>query len=283
MFKSNTVLFFAAAATTAVLIPMSARAVELMSSGLTSIEALGTVDSFRLRKLFVENQGLKTGVFTWNASENAYVLNGELQSDDNYFGTIQLWKLFWTLADPQSEKISVFAGGIGVQSVSFKSPKGIVYTGCGSDGSAFGFNMFNCEIGDLPVGQTDFGNGKYILTYHLQSGKNVTRSVFLSVAYPAKLIINYPTNGTSNVSVTPTVEWTAIGATGYDFIIRDAAQNSVYGTGIYNSIDSSLSHTVPAGALLPNMQYYLTIEANGPVVNGGTKGFKKVVAFTTAP
>ena len=258
-------------------------AVDLVVTTLSSLESFQDTTSLRLRKLLVPNQGFKSGVFKWDAIKNAWVLKGALKADDTYYGGVQLWKMFDMQSTPQSEKLELWAGGFGVKAISFKSPAGAVYSAsCTADGTRWGMNMFGCDE-DLPVGQTEFGNGKYVITYTLTSGQKVSRNSYLSGAYPPLETITYPANGATNVPVAPTVKWTAYGATQYDFLIRDTAQNEVYDTSISNAIDGNLSHTVPAGRLQPGTRYYLTIEAKGPVVNGGSKGLKKSVEFTTAP
>lgn len=258
-------------------------AVDLVVTPLSSLESFQDTTSLRLRKLLVPNQGFKSGLFKWDAVKNAWVLKGALKADDTYYGEVQLWKHFGMQPTPQREKLSIHAGGFGVKAIAFKSPAGVVYrTSCSPDGTQFGMKMFGCDE-DLPVGQTEFGNGKYVVTYTLTSGLKVSRDFYLSGAYPPLENITYPANGATHVPVAPIVKWTAYGATQYDFIIRDTAQSEVYDTSISNAIDGNLSHTVPAGKLQPGRRYYLTIEAKGPVVNGGSKGLKKTVEFTTAP
>lgn len=250
----------------------------------TTVEIDQEANRMRLRKLLVPDVGFKTGVFAWDAAQNAWVLNGKLTGDDKYFGVLQLWQHYGQQATAQSEKLSLFAGGLDVTAVQFKSPDGAVHDNlCTADGTFSGLNMFACDTADLPVGQTAYAPGKYVVRYQLGSGGTVSRTFYISGNYPTGLAVAAPGQGATGISVTPTVKWTAYGATGYDFILRDADQNEIYGASIPNAIDSSLSHTVPAGVLQPNSRYYLTIEANGPVVNGGTKGIKKTVEFTTAP
>jgi hypothetical protein len=267
----------------AALAAMPVGAVDLVVTTLSSLESFQDTTSLRLRKLLVPNQGFKSGVFKWDAIKKAWVLQGALKADDTYYGGVQLWKMFDMQPTPQREKLSLYAGGFGVKAISFKAPAGALHSAsCSPDGTQFGMNMFGCDE-DLPVGQTELGDGKYVVTYTLTSGLKVSRNFYLSGAYPPLENITYPANGATLVPVAPVVKWTAYGATQYDFIIRDTAQNEIYDTSIGNAIDGNLSHTVPAGKLQPGRRYYLTIEAKGPVVNGGSKGLKKAVEFTTAP
>jgi len=248
----------------------------------STLETKEGTNSFRLRKLIVPDQGFKYGDFTWNAANNSYALTGPLKADGNYYGRIELWKRYEDQAVPQSESISGWAGGIGVNSIEFKSPKGVTYSAeCKSEDAEWGLQTFKCSKGGLPVGQTEFGNGKYVVTFSLASGQKVTRDYYVSGNYPTRFNITYPVHGSTNVPTSPTVKWVAVGAAGYDFIINDANQNEVYCTYLSNSIDAIVSHVIPSGTLQPNTRYYLTIEANAPKVNGGTKGFKKRVEFTT--
>jgi hypothetical protein len=263
-----------------VTLAMPARAVNLVVTGLSAIESVEDPSSLRLRKLVVPNQGFKSGEFKWDAVKNSWVQQGALAADDKYYADIQIWKLFGIRS---VEKLSLGAGGFGVTAIAFKSPKGVVYSAiCSADGEQLGMTMFGCEK-DLPVGQTEFGNGSYVVTYTLASGQQVSRKYYVSGDYPIFSGITYPPNKAVNVSLTPTVKWTAYGATGYDLIIRDTAQNDVYGPYITNATESTLTHTVPSGVLQRNTRYYLTIEANGPRVNGGTKGIKHMVEFNTGP
>ena len=262
---------------------MPVGAVDVFVTSYSSLESFQDTTSLRLRKLFVPNQGFKSGLFKWDAIKNAWVLKGALKADDTYYGEIQLWKNFQRQPTPQLEKLTIYAGGFGVKAISFKSPAGALYSAsCSPDGTFFGMNLFRCDE-DLPVGQTEFGGGKYVVTYTLTSRLKVSRNFYLSGAYPPLENITYPANGATRVPVAPIVKWTAYGATQYEVAIRDTAQNEVYHTFIYNSIDGNLSHTVPAGKLQPGQRYYLTIFAQGPMVNGGSKGLVKGVEFTTAP
>ena len=97
-----------------------------------------------------------------------------------------------------------------------------------------------------------------------------------------KYKIKYPDDGDVNVPPSFTAKWTAVGAGFYDFIIRDQTTDlEVYGASITNSIDTNLSQRIPPNVLSPNTTYEMTIEALAPEVNGGQKGIKRSVVFTT--
>ncbi len=261
---------------------LPARGETVVATGQMNVEPLSDT-SIRIRKMVVAGQGFKYGTFVWDPIGNAYKLSGTLKSDDAYFGRIELWRKYGTQLTAQSEALSIFAGGIGVQSAKFTSPLGATYA-CTSDGSDFGFSIFQCGSGELAVGQTQFGNGRYVLTFTLQGGGTATRSYYVSGGYPASLSITFPTNASANISTTPTLQWSAIGAAGYDVIIREASSGkTVYEKGVNNSIATIISLVVPPARLLRNTSYRLTIEALAAQINGGAKGIKREAVFTTAP
>ncbi len=244
----------------------------------------GLPDAFEMRKIGSTNGGFKRGLFRWDPATNSWILQGKLKQDDPYFGSVRLWKKYY--ADDgslSSEALDITAGGADVETVEFAAPSGSVYTTlCNFEGTTFGIKLFGCGK-ELPPGQTEFGNGKYVVTFVLTSGARVSRNYFVGGGYPTQFNIKSPAASATNVPTAPTIKWTTVGAAHYDIIIRDDVGASVYGGEVSNSIDASLSHAVPAGVLQPNKSYSLTIEPNSPVVNGGSKGARKRVQFTTAP
>lgn len=254
----------------------------VVSHNQISVEPISE-SAIRIRRLVVPGQGFKYGAFVWDPVENAYRLSGTLKPEDSYFANIQLWRKYGTQASAQSEALDIFTGGIGVQSAQVRSPLGASIN-CTIDGSELGVNNFLCTSGELTVGQTQFGNGRYIVTYTLSGGATVTRSHYLSGGYPSSLVISSPAHASTNVPTAPTLQWTAIGAANYDVIIRTLSSGAtVYSKGFLNSIGTRFSLAVPAGTLLPNTAYKLTVEALGANINGGAKGFKRESVFTTAP
>ncbi len=240
--------------------------------------------SFKLQKMLIPNKGFASGTFGWNAERNSWDLKSSLPIENpSLIGGIELWKCYWENPSPVSEKISIWAGGFGVTGVSFVSPKGVTYTNCVSDGTFEGMAMFNCEKEHLPVGQTEFASGRYIFKFKMAgSSTPVTRYYYLSGSYPTQFKITYPTMNAVNVSKTFTAKWQAVGAGYYDFCLYDyTTGKEVYNTLLINTIATSLSQTIPAAKLQPNTKYELTIEAKAPEVNGGSKGIKKSVVFTT--
>lgn len=254
----------------------------VVATGQLSVEPLSDT-SIRIRKMVVAGQGFKYGTFVWDPIGNAYKLSGTLKTDDTYFGRVELWRKYGTQSTVQSEDLTIFAGGIGVQSAQFTSPLGATFA-CTRDSSDFGFSIFLCGSGELAVGQTQFSNGRYLLKFTLTGGATATRSYYVSGGYPASLSITFPANASANISATPTLRWSAIGAASYDVIIREVSSGkTVYGGGVYNSIATSLSLVVPPGKLLPNTLYRLTIEALAAQINGGARGLKREAVFKTAP
>lgn len=265
----------------------------ILNSGFTSAEQVSAgwftrldvmnTQNIQLRKLLTPRSGFKTGIFTWNSGTNSWILKGSLKQDDKYYASVRLWKKYSSDGSP-TEAFGLDTGGIDVKSIKFTSPSGQSYASiCENIGVNFGMNSFECDK-ELPVGQTEFKNGKYVVIFTLTSGAQVTRAIYLNGSYPASFGISYPKNSTSNIPTNPLIKWTALGAVEYDLIIRDLQKNNeIYGAYVSNSIDTTLTHQVPAGVLKPSTAYELTIEPNGPVVNGGSKGLKKRVKFRTAP
>lgn len=241
--------------------------------------------SFKLQKMLIPNKGFASGTFGWNSVRNSWDLKSSLPIENpSLYGTIELWKCYYTNPSPVSETLTIWAGGFGVTGVSFISPKGKTYTNCKYDGTVEGRAKFNCEVEHLPVGQTEFTSGRYIIKYKMAGTSTpVTRYDYLSGSYPTQFKITYPTMNAVNVSKTFTAKWTAVGAGFYDFCLReDGNDETVYNSGITNNIATSLSLKIPMSAnLKPNTKYELTIEAKAPEVNGGAKGIKKSVVFTT--
>ncbi len=261
---------------------LSAHAETVVSHNQISVEPISE-NALRIRKLFVPGQGFKYGAFVWDPVENAYRLSGTLKPDDGYFANVQLWRKYGTQASAQSESLDIFTGGIGVQAAQVRSPLGASLN-CTLEGSELGVNNFLCTSGELAVGQTQFGNGRYIATYTLAGGATVIRSYYLSGGYPSSLVISAPAHASVNVPTAPTLRWTAIGAANYDIIIRALSSGAtVYSKGFLNSIGTSFTLAVPAGHLAPNTAYKLTVEALGANINGGAKGIKREAVFTTAP
>lgn len=265
-----------------VLAALPALGENVVATGQLSVEPLSDT-SIRIRKMVVAGQGFKYGTFVWDPTGNAYKLSGTLKADDTYFGRVELWRKYGTASTVQSESLSIFAGGIGVQSAQFTSPLGATFA-CTSDSSAFGLSIFSCGSGELAVGQTQFGNGRYLLKFTLAGGVTATRNYYVSGGYPASLSITFPANASANISTTPTLRWSAIGAASYDVVIREVSSGkTVYGGGVYNSVGTSLSLVVPPAKLLRNTSYRLTVEALAAQINGGARGLKREAVFTTAP
>jgi len=239
--------------------------------------------TFRYRNLFVPGNGFVAADFSWNGSRLSWDFNGNFSAETPVFSEIQLWENYFFSSTPVGEQFRVSAGGVGVTGVSFVSPQGNSYSNFTYDGNIYGLDIYTFEI-NLPVGQTEFGDGEYVFTFDRTAGA-IQKSFFISGSYPVpdNFEITHPLNGSTQISTTPTVTWESVGAASYDFLIRDSNGNEVYGEHIFNSVDSDLSHTIPGGYLLPNTDYVLTIEAEAPEVNGGQKGLKKSSAFKTAP
>jgi len=240
--------------------------------------------SFNLQKILIPNKGFAKGKFAWNATRNSWDLSDSFTMETpSLYARIELWKNYWENPTPVSEKITIWVGGFGVTGVSFVSPKGVTYTNCTANGTFDGMKMFVCEEAQLPVGQTEFTSGKYIIKYNVTGyASPVTRTYFLSGSYPLQFNITYPAMNAVNIPRRFTVKWNAVGAGFYDFCVYNATTgDAVYGTSIVNSSATSLSYTIPTGILAPNTKYKITIETLAPAVNGGHKGIKKSVRFTT--
>lgn len=261
----------------------SAMPVNVVASNQMSVEPL-TSSAIRIRKLGAPGE-LKYGVFVWDAVDNAYKLSGSLYPDDTFYGNLELWKKYGVQATVQSEKLTAYVGGVGVSGVQIRSPAGVTYAAfCRADGSSLGFNSFACDSDELPAGQTQFGAGLYLVTFTLASGGSASRSYYVGGGYPTGVTIVAPAHGSTNVSTAPTLRWRAVSAARYDVIIREQATGKpVYGRGLHNAVATSLSLPIPAAKLSPNTAYVLTIEALGPLLNGGAKGIKRESVFTTGP
>lgn len=240
--------------------------------------------SFILQKILIPNKGFAKGTFVWNTVRNSWDLKGPFSMEKpSLYARIELWKNYWVNPTPVNEEITIWAGGIGVTGVSFVSPKGVTYTNCTAEETREGVNMFGCEKEHLPVGQTEFTSGKYVVKFNVSGyAAPVTKNYYVSGAYPLQYNITYPQMGATNIPTSFPAKWNAVGAGFYDFSIRDyETGDHVYGTRIHNSSSTILTHTIPAGILSPNTKYDITIEALAPEVNGGHKGIKKSVIFTT--
>lgn len=264
--------------------PMAANAENVVSGELEDYQPLEHQTGFVLQKLLIPQKGFAKGKFLWNATRNSWDLSGPFNVETpSLNATIELWKNYADKPTPIGEQITIWVAGVGVTGVSFVSPKGITYDNCTSDGLFEGLTQFVCDIGSLPIGQTEFTSGKYVINYTVSGNPTpVQRSYYVNGTYPSSFSITYPLNGSTNIPTSFTAKWMAVNASKYDFMVRDYnTGNEVYGDYFSNSIATSLSVKIPAGTLSPNTKYILSIEALAPIVNGGHKGIKKVVIFTT--
>lgn len=248
----------------------------------TNMETLEDMQSFRLRHIGVEGIGFLWAEFAWDEARLAWVFNGNYLLEDPVSLGMELWLNYGDNPSPVSESLTVSADGPGLAGISFVSPNNVTYANFTSNGSLLGVNKYRFEKSGLPVGQTEFTEGEYIFTFTFDAGAPLVKSYYISGSRPMLFEITYPLHGSTGISTSPTITWEAVGAGKYEFNIRKGS-NEIYNVPIYNRNDVHLSHTVPQGVLSPSTTYNLTIEALAPEVNGGHKGIKKKVFFTTAP
>ena len=261
-------------------IPISVSAVGVSVTPGSSFERLDD-QGFRARMIFVPNIGFLSADFKWNSLSNAWVFNGEYAMEGTVFPGIELWKDYWSNPTPVNETINVWALGNGLTGVSFVSPNGITYSDFSLDSSMEGFDIYVFEKGDLLVGQTEFTDGEYVFTFTFTTGPPLEKSIYISGSHPLSHDITYPLNGTTGVPTTFNATWSAVGAGLYDFGINDESGNLIYNTLVTNTRETDLIHTIPPGILSPSSKYYINIEALAPEMNGGQKGIRKSVSFTT--
>ncbi len=247
-------------------------------------QPLNNGTGFVLQKMYIPQKGFAKGKFIWNATRNSWDLSGPLiMETPSLYARIELWKHYADNTTPVAESLTIWAGGVGVTGVSFVSPKGITYNNCTLDGSFQGLAEFNCDIGNLPIGQSEFTSGKYVINYTVSGSPTpVQRNYYVNGTYPSSFSITYPQNGSTNIPKSFTAKWQVVNAGEYDIGVKDFnTGNYIYTQRIFNSIATSLSVSIPAGILSPNTKYIFKIEALAPTVNGGHKGIKKSVIFTT--
>jgi hypothetical protein len=110
------------------------------------------------------------------------------------------------------------------------------------------------------------GNNLYI--------DNVRINTIISIPSPPTLIS--PTNNATNVSLTPTLDWSDVsGATSYRVQV---SQNSSFSTTVVNQTSSSSQYTIPTGILSPTTTYYWRANATN---SAGTSNWSSVFIFTT--
>lgn len=272
MSLSILVLVLAAAA-------QSAYATDLFLNDGVTLEPQGggTTDTIKLRKLAVPDLGFRSGVFKWTPAKNAWVKEGVLTNDGYYE-----WLGVFKHADSTGVGFELAGIGTGIDAVAFTTPKGVSYDLAYGE-TVQGIDVYKYGTAVLPLNQTDFGNGKYVLTYTLKTGKKVVRTCYLNAAYPTAVKIAYPATGATGVPLTPSLKWSALGAARYEVAIWDTQSNQeVYRVYLDDALETSLSHTLPSGVLQAGGHYRFNLNAISPMVNCGQRGVEMSVEFTTA-
>ncbi len=93
---------------------------------------------------------------------------------------------------------------------------------------------------------------------------------------PAAPLLTSPTNGSSNISLTPTLSWgTVTGATSYKIQISTVSNFSVITD---SATTGAISYVVPSGKLQASSSYFWRVNANNPA---GTSAYSFVFNFST--
>lgn len=125
-----------------------------------------------------------------------------------------------------------------------------------------------------------FPAGKYraIASLSNPTGKEKI-NVNLTHNFPATPAITYPTDGATGVSVTPTIQWNAVGAV-------DMLEILIRGDEVELTIElptGDTSYAVGQNVLQPNTQYELWVDVTNLVTGGGQILTGRRIEFTTGP
>jgi hypothetical protein len=133
-----------------------------------------------------------------------------------------------------------------------------------------------------------FPSGNYVAKVVDKSvpAKTLTQTDSLTVGFLNPATITYPANGATGVPLTPTLKWNAVSGAKYYrvYVFNNSWGEPVYWKHPINTISVYRnSFTVPVGALMPNCQYRLCIEARDSDKNLSKRSRSAWITFTTAP
>lgn len=247
-----------------------------LSDGVT-LEPQASMDTIRLRKLALPNQGFRAASFKWDPAKSAWVKDGSFVSDGFYE-----WLEIVKYEGGNGIGFDLAGIGTGIKSVSFKSPNGQVYS-LSPEPAVQGIQVFRYRADNLPANQSSFPKGRYVLTYKLSNGTVNKRVCYQNAAYPGAVKIGYPAAGAADVPAAPTLAWSAVGAARYQLRILDGQTDAeVYQAFVDNAIETNQSYALPAGVLQAGHAYRMVVTATSPMVNCAQRGVQTSVPFSVA-